>query len=113
MAHTNPIARDATLASIRKKLDKPEDFVIGAMRNMRPLWRDNPDTRLRIGVTGKGKAPNYRLEPTESTEGVAFNGANHEPFPPDEQINGAANWSTATMSWLDLQATMGEIRSKG
>lgn len=66
--------------------------------------------RMRLGITGTGQGPNYRLENTDGQAVVAIDGATHTTWPAHERFDSSENWSTATMSEEDIKLLIGEIR---
>jgi hypothetical protein len=59
-----PLPDDAILAELveRRTLNKPEAFVRQVLEYMHQCRREYGEPSVRIGVTGEGRAPNYRLE---------------------------------------------------
>ena len=101
--HTNAIPSDSTIKSIWHQLEKPDVFTADVMGRMHGLRPRGLGLVVRIGVTGTGKRPNYRVEDvTEAIASVAYNGDNHEPFPADEQVASSKTWSSASMTYLEL-----------
>lgn len=106
------IRRDATLRDAKSGLADPEHFISQAFGVMHRIAKDHGDVRLRLGVTGTGQFPNYRIEDANSGEAVAaLNGANHEPWPEGEKFDGVGTWSESTMSKQEVEELLGEIRN--
>ncbi|MDO8943450.1 MAG: hypothetical protein Q7U75_09720, partial [Desulfobacterales bacterium] len=59
---TAPISRTATLLDERQRLAKPEEYVRQVLSNMVPLQRKHDGVIVRIGITGTGAFPNYRID---------------------------------------------------
>lgn len=118
------LAREATLGDVAYTLTKPERYVRRALANMHIAERDHGDLVLRIGVTGSGQIPHYRLDTREvrrifDTESIAylavqaFNGRNHEPLVTEGEeadILREEHWSTASMTREEVANLLGAIR---
>ena len=89
-------------------------------------YRYDPETsKVRIGITGTGKAPNYKIEepnvavtlivrshPIEMTMTPArtFDGRNHrEMTEHDDHERHGENWSTDAMSFAELKALLSSL----
>ena len=88
-------------ATLRDLTDGAEEFV---RRALEVMWAQKPNTgvTLRLGITGLGKRPNYRLE-REGITYMALDGNNHKPWPTGENFGGPVNWSVAVMSLREVQ----------
>ena len=104
------IAKNATIASVEPDLGAPETYVRQVLDIMYRFKHDRP--AVRIGTSGKGLYPCYRIvaENPDGTERIlgAFND-NGTPFPTVEESSEC--WSTETMSLEDVAHTLGRIRS--
>jgi len=58
---------------------------------------------VRIGTTGTGQSPNYRVE-------VYFRGSDHKPHA-KERMNDE-NWSSKTMNLEEVRSYLAEIKEK-
>ncbi len=97
------LAADATLETVWGSLREPDNFIAGVMMSMSRLRSRGEDVVVRIGITGTGYQPNYRVEDDRREEpNVAYNGANHQPFPDDEQLPTHQTWSSRTMGYGQL-----------
>jgi hypothetical protein len=70
------IENDATIAGIIDDLNTPEEYVRRVLEHMEECWRQHGAASVRIGVIGKGRAPNYRIEypnPQNSWQALVFN----------------------------------------
>ena len=56
------IENDATMADIIGKLDNAEEYVRGVCERMWECKRELGAATVRIGLMGKGRSPNYRVE---------------------------------------------------
>ena len=119
------IAPDATIADITHLLADAEEYVRRVMENMMSGPYDRDEAVVRIGVSGTGVAPNYKIEyprdqpdlvvmghtlrsqPAETHSGRSHKGLRHL----DDLFRGE-RWSTRTMSFVDLQNLIGMLRAK-
>ncbi len=86
-----------------------ERFLRKVLGVIRKAQRDNGEIFVRMGTTGTGQAPNYRVEEPTGSPIFAVDGANHETWPEGESFEGSENWSSATMSLSDVEAMLRSI----
>lgn len=111
--HTDAIASDSTLADVTPTLTSPEEFVRRVLGNMHAFRSRGENVVVRLGITGTGRQPNYRLEDELNERGsIAYNGANHLPFPDDEQISSIKTWSTEVMKGQDVARLRAELNKR-
>ena len=53
---------DATITDLLNSLNKRRDYVHGVFTNMWKCKREYGSASVRIGVSGAGRSPNYRIE---------------------------------------------------
>ncbi|MDT0507602.1 hypothetical protein [Novosphingobium sp. MMS21-SN21R] len=108
----NTLAPDSTLLDLSGKIDDLEDFVRQVFGVMRLASKEHGAALImRLGITGAGRAPNYRLEMVETGQAVmAIDGANHRPWPDGSRFDAPANWSSSTMTLEQVQQLLGDIR---
>lgn len=104
------LPRNVTLWDLRTSLQNEDTFVSQALDQLRRARKVHSDVCLRLGITGAGAAPNYRLE-TQGQVLVAIDGANHRPWTGDYDASRPDNWSEATMSYDDVADLLRAIRS--
>jgi hypothetical protein len=95
------ISEEATIADIVGTLNKPEDYVRCVLEHLWACKREHGSASVRIGVTGEGRAPNYRVEyPREGMKTTAvfevYNGLSHRP------IEGLGQWNLTPQELLSL-----------
>jgi hypothetical protein len=59
---TGTLSQDATIADVLATLARAESYVRGMLENMYECKREHGNAVARIGITGGGVAPNYRIE---------------------------------------------------
>jgi hypothetical protein len=109
---TMKLPADATLRSLKPLLSDPDAYVSRAFGVMHRISKDHGDIQMRLGVTGTGQFPNYRIE--EASTGnpiVPIDGVTHQEWPDHEKFDGVGTWSTATMSKSEVETLLGEIRN--
>jgi hypothetical protein len=72
--------------------------------------KEQGEISLRLGVTGTGQIPNYRIENAEGIPILAVDGATHEEWPEHIGFGGSSTWSQATMSRQEVEDLLGELR---
>src|SRR5262245_12879910 len=117
-----PTSRVSDLIPI---LSDPTEYVIGILGNFLSYGYDPETSSVRIGVTGAGVCPNYKIEEPSFSHIVAvgslrclftatpahtFSGRNHREMTElDDQGRHDENWSTATMSFAELKALLSNL----
>ena len=97
------LSEDATFDDLRVSPNQAERFLRNVLEVMRTAQKTQSEVRARMGTTGTGQAPNYRLEDTSGWPFLAIDGANHQPWPEGESFEGAENWSSVTASYEDVE----------
>lgn len=81
---------DATLRDLKSMLADPDAFISRACGVIHRLRRHG-DVQMRLGVTGTGRFPNYRIEEAGSGKPImAIDGANHEAWPDGANLRALA-----------------------
>ncbi|MDA8870287.1 hypothetical protein N9H93_02720 [Rhizobiaceae bacterium] len=102
------ISKDPTLATIWSTLWEARIFVAQVRHTMGKCVTAHGSASVRIGVTGKGLAPCYRISwSDEGIERIANSyWYDHTPF--GRQDVEGPNWSTATMNYAEVDALLRE-----
>lgn len=117
-----------TVRDVVATLNDPEDYVRGVFGNMMAFRRRRIEPAVRIGATGEGLMPHYRIEPASTGNSlkamaddigsfiehvIAFNGRNHRDMNWTAfQLQGD-NWCRAVMSVDEIRTLLGELRGRG
>lgn len=117
------IPADSKVSDIVRTLDDPIEYVRGIIGNFVGEQYNRATDVVRIGVAGIGFAPNYKIEspstfdlrgePRVVWEARIYHGRNHkeiEAFTNNDTRD--EHWSTQTMTYDELTALIGELRSK-
>ena len=129
------IADDATIADIVDDLNAPEEYVRQVVGHMWDCWRQHDAASVRIGVTGRGRAPHYRIEHQKGVFAV-YRGSGHtqiedlgeqpaidifaflgegpskpkEPSP--DHIFMDEHWSSRVMTFDEVKTLLGQLRQR-
>jgi hypothetical protein len=112
---------DARIPDVLHTLSNPEDFVRGIVGNFINEGFDRDEAVIRIGISGTGAAPHYCLEQGSKTSAVpnvgtghsrraVFHGRSHKPILDDDPKG--IRWSSAAMTFLEVQAILGSLRTR-
>jgi len=130
------LEHDARVSDLLNRLDDPTGYVQGVLGNFVSCGFDPQTCKIRIGITGEGVAPNYKIEEPPRSEtlriktgdsekpfdatftvipGKTFSGRHHrELIELDDMERRDEHWSTASMTFAELQQLRSTlIESKG
>jgi hypothetical protein len=122
-----PLKTDARITDIIAALGNAEDYVRGIVGSFIGQSFDKERSEIRIGISGRGIYPNYSIiEPCEPEEislelpgggtftmttdvrkRVVFNGQSHREI--DDSVSWGESWSSAAMTFAEVQALLGEL----
>ncbi|MDB5577278.1 MAG: hypothetical protein JWR80_2454 [Bradyrhizobium sp.] len=113
------LAGSESVRNVITTLEKPEKYVLGIFRNMDALRKEQIASTVSIGITGRGIAPNYRLDASEEADhvkmveryeypSIPFRGQTHQPLTFDFIDNG--HWSSAVMTFEEVKNLLGDLR---
>jgi hypothetical protein len=119
---TFSLSHKATIADIVSTLESPVKYVRGVFGNMIDFRKEHGDAFVRIGTTGRGIYPHYRVEAELSPYQIddewdpvknftAFNGKNHKKLDWEWPIVRGHNWSAETMNCDEVQQLLGSLRN--
>jgi hypothetical protein len=105
------IPGDATIASIVSKLGDRDQYVSHVYHNAKKaLKAHGAPVLVRIGVTGTGDMPHYRVEAPGFI--TTHRGDNHSfLFPPNDRLD-EGNWSSSAMPLAEVELLLKTIRNK-
>jgi hypothetical protein len=106
------IPSDATIDDVMPTLNDPLGYVRGVLGRLHQCKQAHGDALVRIGTTGRGLIPYYRVvygdgEGTEQIYG-AYYGDNHAAFDTFKAPNNT--WSTGAMTYDQVQLLIGKLR---
>ncbi len=119
------LPRNTKISDIVDSLDDAEAYVRGVLENMYLCRKEHGSALVRVGITGRGIFPHYRVAPAGDQSGdvsigglkkfldnnfVAYNGRNHEELPWDFLELKEVHWSEAAMEIDEVKALLGRLR---
>jgi hypothetical protein len=123
---TPAISRDAIVQDILTTLKDPEEYLRGALGRLYECCRERGNAVLRIGITGLGKVPHYRVDVPNGRkfsligEGEpafdywrAFHGSNHKLLVTEgeePEILRNEHWSTRVSTCAEVRELLGQHR---
>jgi hypothetical protein len=107
----DPLKKDATIASVLPTLAKPEEYICAVLGNLSRCRKIQGNAHVRIGITGKGMFPSHKVLYTDATGNELMYGAFDQDRPFTEVKIHENTWSTASMTFGEVQSLLGEIRA--
>ena len=113
------MARDAipsnsTFSSIVRTLDKPEAQIRQILEVMIPCRRQHGNAHVRIGVTGEGKQPYFKIFSVATDGSHDTYGTFYGPTRQDDSWQAQVGaWSSASSSVEEIQELLGQVRGFG
>jgi hypothetical protein len=128
------ISNDAIISDILPTLDNAKDYVRRVLGNMAEYQKTHGSAFVRVGTTGRGIAPHYRVQkeyagprpdPTAgemvelevmsgsadpSVYYTAFHGRSHKQLEWGSKELQREHWSTRAMSYDDVATLLGNLR---
>jgi hypothetical protein len=116
---------DAAISDILATLAKPEHYVRGILENLYECKRQHGNATVRLGTTGQGIVPHYRIDYSqdigirrlESAIFGAFDGRSHKPIVwlrEAGELDGTPlrqeHWSARFMIIEEVANLLGQIR---
>ena len=98
------IAKDATIITVWTRLTHQNQYVAGALAKMRECRAQHGNASVRIGITGTGQKPYFRIfssgdEGQQHIFGSFFD--NGDPL--ENGFAASQNWSTASSTFEELE----------
>ena len=104
------IPEDASLLDVMPTLQKPEEYVRVILENLFKCERGHDSCSVRIGITGEGKSPYYRIDFVDKDGTVGLFGS----FAGKVAGRGIEihedTWSSRSMNKDEVAAILGQIR---
>ena len=103
MASTGPIGPNDTIADVQSKLKNPIPYIRGVIDKLTACASIHGNAFVRIGITGTGQYPCYRVSyVSEATEQV-FAAYNDNGTPFATAILNTIDWSGKSMSRKEVE----------
>jgi hypothetical protein len=118
VAMSSQITSGSRISDIFHVLSDAVEYVRGVVSNFVSYGYDCETSAVRIGVTGAGVFPNYKIEEPSvpgqfemiMTPARTFSGRNHREMTElDDHERHDENWSTNTMSFAELKALLSNL----
>ena len=103
------LSADVTLWDVRASLKDEDKYVREALQTLRKERAAHPDVALRLGITGTGAVPNYRVE-ADGVALYAMDGATNSRWPAGFDFSNPENWSEKTMTFSEVEDVLKAIR---
>jgi hypothetical protein len=113
----------SSLRDVVQTLDRPDHYLRGVLGNMILCRKEHSSANVRIGTTGRGIAPHYRIEPDDLTLTEwfddatdlsaffrAYHGRSHKLLGWSQGELKHDSWSRSSMSFDEVQQLIGELR---
>ena len=122
------LPRNTKISDIIDSVDDAEAYVRGVLENMYKCRREHGSALVKVGTTGRGISPHYRVAPAGDQSGdvsiegfekfldtnyVAYDGRSHEKLPWGPLELKEAHWSEADMAFHEVEALLGQLRKPG
>jgi hypothetical protein len=118
------IPKDAILSDITNSLDQPKEYVRHVFGNMVDFHKAHGAAVVRLGTTGRGVAPHYRVQKSHGSGEIlghldktiepeyftAFHGRSHKQLEWGARELRGEHWSTRAMTYEEVQFLLGELR---
>jgi hypothetical protein len=98
------LSPDSTVETVWPTLTHPREYVSGVWAKLRECAKKHGEASVRIGVTGTGQKPYYRIFYRDSGEEKIFGSFydQHDPF--EQPCARSNNWSNKSMTLAELES---------
>ncbi|MEQ8510451.1 MAG: hypothetical protein RIB43_15710 [Rhodospirillaceae bacterium] len=113
------ISENATIGDILSKLDNPTEYIRRVLANMHLCRKEFGSALVRIGTTGQGVAPHYRIEPEPDLQTLAenwdahftaYHGRSHKRLDWGFGELEDDHWSDESLTFEQVQSLLGDLR---
>lgn len=101
------IPRDSTILSVAPTLKRPRDFAANILHLMRKAEQAHGPVVVRIGITGMGIFPNFRIESTDGKMKTAYDGVTYKPFGEIGTVD--QNWGTRSSTLQEVADLVAQL----
>ncbi len=109
MTH-KPIPKDAIIDDVLPTLNDPQEYVRVVLDNLHKCERDHDSCSVRIGITGEGKAPYYRIDYTDKDGSTGLHGSFAGKVAGKGMDTHDETWSSRSMNKTEVANLLGQIR---
>lgn len=104
------IPANASLEDVLPTLNDPSEYVRTVLDNLYKCERDHDSCTVRIGITGEGKAPYYRIDYTNNDGSTGLFGSFAGKVAGQGIETHEKTWSSRSMTKDDVAAVLGKLR---
>jgi hypothetical protein len=104
------LAADATLVTERHRIKDLDNYLRIVFGHMRSCQNKHGNAHLRIGVLGSGAAPNHKVVHDAGDKEISYGAYSGEHAFTDVEVQEGVTWSSARMSYADVEALFSEVR---
>ena len=104
------ISKDATIENVLPTLQKPEEYVRVILENLYKCEREHQTCSVRIGITGEGKAPYYRIDYLDQDGSLGLFGSFSGKVAGQGIETHEETWSNKSMTKSEVAEVLGRIR---
>lgn len=110
------LERNATIETVIATVRKPEDYVCGVLDKLYACRREHGAAAVRIGITGRGIVPYYRIvhgaqagcpDRNDQIYGAFYD--NHRPLEAATSSEMNGHWSDNFMTFEEVQDLRGRL----
>jgi len=106
---TSTLPQNATILDILSTHYRAADFTANILAIMRRAERERGPVVVKLGVTGAGKLPNFRIDSLEGDWSLgAFDGVSYQPFETGSEKD---NWSSKGMDFKEVEELLRKLRN--
>jgi hypothetical protein len=106
------IPTDAVLGDVLPTLSKPQEYVRVVLDNLVKCGKSHASCSVRLGITGEGKAPYYRIDYVNKDGAAGLYGSFAGKVAGQGIETHEETWSSRSMSRDEVAALLGQIRQK-
>jgi len=101
--YVKKIASDSTIATVWPHLTHQQNYVGHVYQKLKNCAAEHGNAHVRIGVTGSGQKPCFRIFRFEGDEEVIVGSFwdSQDPLEKEDALN--TNWSSASMSFEEVE----------
>jgi hypothetical protein len=105
------LKKDAIIGDVIPTLSNAEEYVRIVLGNLSACKKAHGNASVRIGITGQGKIPSHKVEYRDRLGELVLFGAFDQDRPFTDVGIQEHTWSTATLTFAEVQQLLGDIRN--
>ena len=103
---------DAVLDDVLATLHKPEEYVRIVLDNLYKCEREHASCTMRLGITGEGKAPYYRIDYEDEDGSKGLFGSFAGKVAGQGIETHEETWSSKAMTKDEVTSVLGRLRNR-